>query len=160
MIKPALAYLVTSLLESVVSEGTASGLGKVYGWDRPAAGKTGTTTGGRDAWFVGYTPGLLAGVWAGDDSNRAVGAAGSGDALPLWAEFMKAALEGRPAEKFERPAEGLGSVKIDPASGLLTVAGCPERRAELFLAGTEPVKKCPLHSRGLKGWFKRLFGGK
>ena len=160
VIKPALAYLVTSLLESVVGEGTASGLGKVYGWDRPAAGKTGTTTGGRDAWFVGYTPGLLAGVWAGDDSNRAVGAAGSGDALPLWAEFMKAALDGRPPEKFERPAEGLVSVKIDPVSGLLTVAGCPERRAELFLAGTEPVKKCPLHSRGLKGWFKRLFGGK
>ncbi|MBI4351089.1 MAG: PBP1A family penicillin-binding protein [Elusimicrobia bacterium] len=158
VIKPALAYLATSLLESAVSEGTASGLGGVYGWDRPAAGKTGTTTGGRDAWFIGYTPGLLAGVWAGDDSNRAVGVVGAGDALPLWAEFMKAALEGRPAEKFAPPAEGLVSVKIDPVSGLLAVAGCPERRPELFLAGTEPAGKCPLHPRGLKGWFKRLFG--
>lgn len=158
VLKPALAYLMTSLLESVVGEGTAAGLAKTYGWDRPAAGKTGTTTGGRDAWFIGYTPGLLAGVWAGDDSNRAVGAAGSGDALPLWAGFMKEALEGRPAENFKPPEEGLVSAKIDPVSGLLAVAGCPETRKELFLAGTEPAQKCPLHSRGLKGWFKRLFG--
>lgn len=158
VLKPALAYLMTSLLESVVSEGTASGLGKTYGWDRPAAGKTGTTTGGRDAWFVGYTPGLLAGVWTGDDSNRAVGGLGASDALPLWAEFMKTALEGLPPEKFTPPPEGLVSEKIDPASGLLAVAGCPERRTELFLAGTEPVRKCPLHTRGLKGWFKRFFG--
>ncbi len=107
---------------------------------------------------MGYTPRLLAGVWAGDDSDRAIGALGAGDALPIWAAFMKAALAGRPAEDFARPAEGLVSVTIDPASGLLAVAGCPQRRKELFLAGTEPVKKCPLHSRGLKGWFKRLFG--
>lgn len=159
-IPPALAYLMTSLLESVVSEGTGSGLGKVYGWDRPAAGKTGTTSGGRDAWFIGYTPGLVTGVWTGEDSNRAIGALGAADALPLWAGFMEAALEGRPAEKFLPPPQGLVSVKIDPASGLLAVAGCPERITEVFLAGTEPVKKCPLHSRGLKGWFKRLFGVK
>lgn len=160
VIQPALAALMTSLLESVVREGTAVVLGRDHGWVRPAAGKTGTTTGGRDAWFIGYTPGLLAGVWAGDDLNRAVGVAGSGDALPLWAAFMKTALAGRPAEEFTRPAEGLIPEKIDPASGLLAVAGCPERRTELFLAGTEPVKKCPLHSRGVKGWFKRLFGVK
>lgn len=87
-----------------------------------------------------------------------MGAVGSGDALPLWAGFMKEALEGQPAEDFKPPAEGLVSAKIDPVSGLLAVAGCPETRKELFLAGTEPVQKCPLHSRGLKGWFKRLFG--
>jgi len=157
VIQPALAYLMTSLLQSVVSEGTASGLGRVYGWNRPAAGKTGTTTGGRDAWFIGYTPELLAGVWAGEDSNRAIGVLGAGDALPIWAAFMEAALEGRPPKDFAPPPEGLVSKTIDPESGLLAVAGCPVRKTEFFLAGTEPVKKCPLHSRGLKGWFKRLF---
>ena len=160
VIPPPLAYLMTSLLESVVSEGTAGNLAKIYGWNRPAAGKTGTTSGGRDAWFIGYTPGLLAGVWAGDDSNRAIGALGAADALPLWAGFMEAALEGRPAEKFTPPPEGLVSATIDPASGLLAVAGCPQRIKEYFLAGTAPSGKCPLHSRGLKGWFKRLFGVK
>jgi membrane carboxypeptidase/penicillin-binding protein len=155
---PALAYLMTSLLESVVTEGTAGVLGRAYGWDRPAAGKTGTTNKGRDAWFIGYVPGLLAGVWTGDDSNRAIGAIGAGDAVPVWAAFMKEALAGVPPEKFAQPAEGLVSVKIDPVNGLRAVAGCPARRKELFLAGTEPKEKCPLHSRGLAGWFKRLFG--
>jgi penicillin-binding protein 1B len=158
VIQPALASLITSLLESVVSEGTAAVLGRIHGWILPAAGKTGTTTGGRDAWFIGYTPRLLSGVWTGDDSNRAVGVLGAGDALPVWAAFMKTALAGLPAEKFMPPSEGLISVKIDPASGLLAAAGCPERRLEIFLTGTEPVKKCPLHSRGVVGWFKRLFG--
>ncbi len=158
VIQPALAYLITSLLESVVSEGTAGNLARIYGWNRPAAGKTGTTTGGRDAWFIGYTPELLAGVWAGDDSNRAVGGLGAADALPVWSAFMEGALAGLPPEKFKPPSEGLVSAVIDPASGLLAVAGCPERVKEYFLAGTAPVEKCPLHSRGLKGWFKRLFG--
>ncbi len=158
VVTPALAYLMTSLLEGVVRDGTARTLGTAYGWERPAAGKTGTTSGGRDAWFIGYTPGLLAGVWTGEDSNKPVGLIGAADALPVWAAFMKAALDGAPPEEFARPEEGLAEAVIDPASGLLAVAGCPERRKELFLSGTEPREKCPLHSRGLKGWFKRLFG--
>lgn len=157
---PALAYLMTSLLESVVKDGTASNLARLYGWTRPAAGKTGTSSGGRDAWFIGYTPGLLAGVWAGDDSDKPVGLLGAGDALPIWADFMKAAEEGRPPEDFSKPEAGLVSAVIDPESGLLAVSGCPQRRTELFIAGTEPVKNCPLHSAGVKGWFKRIFGMK
>ncbi len=158
VITPQLAWLMTSLLESVVKEGTAAALLKAYGWTGDAAGKTGTTTGGRDAWFIGYVPGLAAGVWAGDDSNRAVGAVGAGDALPIWAAFMKAARAGEPPAAFPPAPLGLKAEVIDPVSGLLAVAGCPERRKEFFLAGTEPAEKCPLHARGLKGWFKRLFG--
>ncbi|MBI5743064.1 MAG: PBP1A family penicillin-binding protein [Elusimicrobia bacterium] len=158
VITPAQAYLVTSLLEGVVKEGTARSLETAYGWRWPAAGKTGTTTGGRDAWFIGYTPRLLAGVWTGEDANRAIGAVGAAVALPVWAAFMKPALVGSPPLEFASPEEGLTRATVDPASGLLAVAGCPERRKEFFLAGTEPRQKCPLHSRGLKGWLKRLFG--
>lgn len=156
--QPAQAYLMTSLLESVVREGTARSLNAFPGWRWPAAGKTGTSSGGRDAWFIGYTPALLAGVWTGEDSNKAVGAVGAADALPVWEAFMEHALEGSPPREFARPAEGLAEAVIDPASGLLAVAGCPGRRKETFLAGTEPRQKCPLHTAGLKGWFKRLFG--
>ncbi len=159
VITPAQAYLMTSLLESVVSEGTAAGvLGQIYGWSGRAAGKTGTTNKGRDAWFIGYTPRLLAGVWTGDDSNKAIGAIGAGDAAPLWSAFMKEALDGAQAENFAKPEEGLVSVSIDPVNGLLAVAGCPEQKKEIFISGTQPKTKCPLHSRGLAGWFKRLFG--
>ena len=158
VITPAQAYLMTSLLESAVTEGTGSALGRYYGWIGAAAGKTGTTNKGRDAWFVGYTPRLLAGVWIGDDSNKAVGAVGAGDAAPLWTAFMRASLGGVQPDKFEPPPEGLVTVKVDPMSGLLAVAGCPAQRKEVFAAGTEPKEKCPLHPRGIGGWFKRFFG--
>lgn len=154
VLDPAHAYLVTSLLESVVKEGTAKDLPKL-GFSRPAAGKTGTTDDGRDAWFVGYTPGLLAGVWVGDDRNRALRLTGAKDALPVWAEFMKEACEGPPAA-FARP-EGLVVKVIDPVSGQLARSGCPERRSEVFAAGTEPAQECALHSGGFFGWMKSWF---
>ncbi|MBI5241669.1 MAG: PBP1A family penicillin-binding protein [Elusimicrobia bacterium] len=151
---PARAYLLTSLLESVVAEGTARSL-PLLGFSRPCAGKTGTTEEGRDAWFVGYTPQLLAGAWVGDDRNRPLKLTGAKDALPVWAAFMKAAAEG-PAQPFLQP-QGLVTVAIDPASGLKARAGCPQRRDEVFAAGTEPTQDCPLHKGGVWGWFKSLF---
>ncbi|MDD5657980.1 MAG: PBP1A family penicillin-binding protein, partial [Elusimicrobia bacterium] len=152
-LEPARAYLMTSLLESVVREGTASALPRL-GFDRPCAGKTGTTDDGRDAWFVGYTPRLLAGVWTGDDLNRAVKLTGAKDALPLWAEFMRQADDGPPAT-FVRP-EGIATAAIDPASGLRARSGCPQRREEIFVAGTEPREECPLHRGGPWAWLKRF----
>jgi penicillin-binding protein 1B len=152
VLDPARAYLITSLLESVVTEGTAKDLSRL-GFARPCAGKTGTTENGRDAWFVGYTPKLLAGVWIGDDRNRPLKLTGAKDALPVWAAFMKASAEG-PAEAFPQP-QGLVTVTIDPASGLRARAGCPQRQAEVFLVGTEPTAECPLHPGGVWGWLHK-----
>jgi penicillin-binding protein 1B len=154
VLDPAVAYLMTSLMESVVKDGTARSL-KGLGFDRPAAGKTGTTNDGRDAWFVGYTSSLLAGVWTGADDNRALKLTGAKDALPLWAKFMKDAVADHPAEDFVRP-DGLVQVRICVESGMVARSGCPKKLDELFIAGTEPLRECALHRGGIMGWFDRL----
>jgi penicillin-binding protein 1A len=167
VLDPPRAYLITSLLKSVVEEGTAKDLPRL-GFARPCAGKTGTTENGRDAWFVGYTPQLLAGVWIGDDRNRPLKLTGAKDALPVWAAFMKAAAEG-PATAFAQP-QGLVTVTIDPASGLRllgrnradrgvppasrrdvglapTVVAPPVSGAATLEAGSAVVAGVALHSR-------------
>jgi len=151
---PATAFLMNSMLESVVKEGTARSL-KSLGVTFPAAGKTGTTNDGRDAWFVGYTSALLAGVWVGDDQNRALKLTGAKDALPLWASFMKEAAADRPGEEFTRP-ESVLEVVVCPASGMVARSGCPGKRSELFLAGTEPRSDCAIHRGGIVGWLQRM----
>lgn len=154
-LSPPTSRLMTSLLESVVLEGTARHLPKL-GFSRPAAGKTGTTNEGRDAWFVGFTPGLLAGVWTGGDEREVKGLSGGKDALPVWAAFMRQAAKDLPERPFPEP-EDLVPVEIDPVSGERALSGCPQKRAELFVSGTEPKRYCPLHPGGLSGWLKRLF---
>lgn len=155
-LSPPTSRLMLSLLESVVLEGTARHLPRL-GFARPAAGKTGTTNEGRDAWFVGVTPGLLAGVWTGGDEREVKGLTGGKDALPVWAAFMSRAAQDLPETSF--PAcEDLVAVEIDPLSGERSLSGCPARRRELFVSGTEPKRSCPLHPGGLSGWLKRLFG--
>ncbi len=151
---PATAFLMNSLLESVTKSGTARNL-KNLGVTFPTAGKTGTTNAGRDAWFVGYTSALLAGVWVGDDRNRALKLTGAKDALPLWAAFMKEAAADRPGEPFTRP-ETVVEVLVCPESGMIARSGCPGRHGELFLAGTEPSRDCALHRGGLVGWLTRM----
>lgn len=151
---PATAFLMNSMLESVTREGTARGL-KALGVTFPAAGKTGTTNDGRDAWFVGYTSALLAGVWVGDDQNRPLKLTGGKNALPLWAAFMKEAAADRPGEAFPRP-ETVLEVIICPESGMVARSGCPGKRSELFLAGTEPRSDCALHRGGIVGWLQRM----
>lgn len=158
------SYLMTSLLREVVTDGTARSLAR-WGLQDVSAGKTGTTNDGKDAWFIGYTPWLIAGVWTGSDRPAALGLSGAGAALPLWARFMRGAspLAPRrvkpPGGWWPRP-EGMLTLEVDPASGLLAKSGCPRRRSETFLPGTAPKKSCPLHSGGLTGWFKRVFGKK
>lgn len=153
---PAVAALMTSLLQSVVAEGTARAL-PLLGMRGPAAGKTGTTNDGRDAWFVGYTSSLAAGAWTGDDSNRPLRLTGAKDALPLWAAFMREASADHPAERFP-PAEGLARERVCAESGMRALSGCPVKRDELFIPGTEPQRECTLHRGGLQGWWDRLFG--
>ena len=106
------AYLVTDMLKSVLNEGTAAGA-RAMGFTADAAGKTGTTNDYRDAWFAGFTPGLLAVVWVGFDDNTPVGLSGTRAALPIWVDFMKAALAGQPSVRFPDPPEDIIFVQID-----------------------------------------------
>jgi len=157
VLSPEEAYLMTDLLRETVRSGTAQALSR-RGLGE-AAGKTGTTNDGKDAWFVGFIPGLVAGVWTGSDTPRKLGLTGAKDALPVWAEFMASASSGAALGSWPRP-EGLLSVEVDPESGLRVKSGCPSRRSELFLAGTEPKEDCPLHSSGLTGWLKKVFSSR
>lgn len=156
VLEPALAYLMTSLLESAARDGTGSVLAR-SGWTVPTAGKTGTTNGGRDAWFIGYTSALLAAVWMGDDAGKRAHLSGSKDAIPLWRSFMEEALRGQPDVSFQEP-QGLENAVIDPSTGFLARSGCPEHRKELFLSGTSPAGYCPIHHGGVRGWLRRVLG--
>jgi penicillin-binding protein 1B len=140
------AYLVTSLLQGVVDRGTAASLRRL-GLVGPVAGKTGTSNQERDAWFVGYTPELVAVVWVGFDEPRSLGIAASGIALPLWGRFLRETTGGLVRGVFLRPPD-VDEIEIEPETGALALAGCPSRRAEYFLHGTEPVSTCP-------GWGER-----
>jgi penicillin-binding protein 1B len=143
-LQPATAFLVTDFLTGVLERGTARSARKA-GFHWTAAGKTGTTDEARDAWFAGYTPDLLVVVWVGYDDARPLGLTGAQAALPIWVDFMKAALEGRPSEDF-RPPPGVLQVTVDPVSGDIAHAGCPTHVTEIFSAGTEPKALCSLHS--------------
>ncbi len=144
VLDPRVAYLMTNLMEEVLRSGTAAGAREHYGFNVPAAGKTGTS---RDGWFAGYTSELLCVVWVGFDDNRDLDLEGAHSAAPIWMQFMKSALayrEYRDAQPFEAPG-GIVTIDIDPKSGMPATAACPERRAEVYIAGTQPVGACPLH---------------
>jgi penicillin-binding protein 1A len=137
VLKPAEAYLMTSLLTSVVREGTGARAREV---GRPVAGKTGTTNQAKDTWFVGYSTDLVCAVWVGFDDPRPLGGgreAGATAALPAWIGFMKQAHSGPPTD-FLRPP-GLVDVRIDPASGLRAHPDQTDGINEVFLSGTEPL---------------------
>jgi penicillin-binding protein 1B len=136
-------FLVTNMMRSVLNEGTAAGA-RAAGFTQDAAGKTGTTNDLRDAWFAGFTPELLTVVWVGFDDNQPVGLSGSQAALPIWTQFMKAALAGRSSIPFDVPA-GIAFVAIDPLNGKLATPGCPKAFDEAFIVGTEPTVACDLH---------------
>jgi penicillin-binding protein 1B len=136
------AFLVTDMLRSVIIEGTGHPV-RELGFFVDAAGKTGTTNGAKDAWFAGYTPELLCVIWVGYDDNTPLDRPASEVALPIWVEFMKQALAGTDPASFEPPRTGLVRRNIDRYSGLLATADCPPRW-EVFIAGTEPTRYCPL----------------
>lgn len=140
VMKPETAYLITNLLRGVIEKGTAW---KARELDRPAAGKTGTTNDFRDAWFIGYTPGLVAGVWVGYDDHQSIGPkeTGARTALPIWLEFMKKSLDNREKEDFTVP-DGIVFRQIDPRTGMLSTENCKQTYLEAFMPGTEPRKFC------------------
>ena len=150
---PQTAYLMTSLLESVIQDGTGS---RAKALRRPVAGKTGTTDQFVDAWFMGYTADLLTGVWVGFDDERSLGEneAGSRAALPIWVGFMSKAAQERPVKEFLVP-EGIECMQIDPTTGELSSEG--EAILECFKEGTGPNHLFQTKSSASTDFFKLDF---
>jgi penicillin-binding protein 1B len=149
------AYLVTSMLKGVVDRGTGA-KARTLGVQGPVAGKTGTTDGYRDAWFVGYTTDLVIGIWVGFDDERPIKLTGAQAALPIWSALATRLL-GQDRPDFEMP-EGVVEREIDPHTGQLATSQCPEKVSEVFMAGTEPTVYCEVHGEGLWDRVKRTFG--
>lgn len=145
-IKPETAFLITNLLQGVIERGTGW---KARELNRPVAGKTGTTNDNRDAWFIGYTPSLVAGVWVGYDNQRSLGpkATGARAALPIWLNFMKQAVQTSDPQEFPVPGN-ISWKNIDPRTGLLSTDQCTVSLREAFVPGTEPRKYCDERASG------------
>jgi membrane carboxypeptidase/penicillin-binding protein len=170
------SFLMANMLADVVNAGTGY-RARATGFNLPAAGKTGTTNDYVDAWFVGFTPRLVAGVWVGFDQPQTIVSGGYGGelAVPLWGEFMKVATKGNKSEWLKRPSNVVG-VDICRMSGKRPSDGCSHVEVmtktgehqirsmvytEYFAAGTEPYDSCRLHDSG--NMFQRmagLFGGR
>jgi penicillin-binding protein 1B len=156
VLTPAEAYLITSLLEGVMRTGTGAPA-RALGVTGAVAGKTGTTNDARDAWFVGYSPRLLAVVWVGFDGAEAHGLSGAEGALPIWADFMRQAMETYPQPEFTVPS-GIAFADIDVVTGQRANRFCPVVARETFLVGTEPP---PCQEHGGMGdqlidWWRRV----
>jgi penicillin-binding protein 1B len=149
------AYVLTSLLEGVMQRGTAS-KAKVLGLQGMVAGKTGTTDGYRDAWFVGYTSDVVIGVWVGFDDERALRLTGSQAALPIWMELARRIIPPN-VPAFVAPP-GVVTRVIDPKTGQLATSQCPEQVSEVFIEGTEPSVYCEVHGGGIWERLRHTFG--
>lgn len=131
------SFIMTNLLRNVITRGTGKAARSL---GRPAAGKTGTTNDNSDAWFVAFTPELAAGVWVGyDDRSMSLGryADGGTIAAPIWTDFMKRALRGKPSRQFKQP-KGIQWASVDTKTGLLASNGTAVARREAFIKGTMP----------------------
>jgi penicillin-binding protein 1A len=175
VITEATAYMMASMMADVINSGTAA-RARGLGFALPAAGKTGTTNDYNDAWFVGFTPRLLAGVWVGFDQPHTIlpGGFASDVAVPLWTAFMKAATKGDKPEWFSPPAD-VTTAMVCRMSGKLATEGCEhvevvdakgqlERRSmvytEYFVKDTQPFDWCELHpTRGFFGQIATIFTG-
>ncbi len=138
VISESTAYIMTSLLEGVVKNGTGW---RVKALNRPAAGKTGTTNNLYDAWFMGFTPRYVTGTWVGFDEETTLGRGetGSRTASPIWLGFMQRVLTGKPIRVFQVP-DGIMFAKIDAKTGLLAIPESEETIFECFKEGTAPTE--------------------
>ncbi len=164
---PRAAYLTGYVMEGVLTRGTGKPA-KLLGIYFPASGKTGTTDGNRDSWFVGYTPDVVCAVWVGYDSGADTGLTGARGALHIWARFMRALYSQSGPLAQPRP-EGIETAVIDPDSGYLATTSCPQTLKEAYLAGTAPKESCPHHGvnavvetlrkgmRGIGDFLRNLF---
>lgn len=155
-----LCYVMTDMLESVVNEGTGRKI-RGTGWKGHAAGKTGTTDDYNNAWFIGFTPEVVAGVWVGYDELRGIGPSMSGAAaaLPIWIDVSLGLSDSTNLEPFHELPPGVGSRKICTTSGFLASAFCPSTRTEIYLEATMPRTLCHEHGGVVtRTWID--FGGK
>ena len=145
VLSPAAAFITTQMLKDVLTYGTAKSLHK-FSQAHPSAGKTGTTDNYVDAWFVGYTPNLVTGIWIGYDQPKSGGKGFTGGAVaaPIWERLMNKVVVSRPDMDFPRP-ETVVTLSIDPANGLLAREECPQKQDEHFVSGTEPMEYCTRH---------------
>jgi len=155
VLDPRVAYVMTNMMEGVLNFGTAYSV-RQLGFTAPAAGKTGTS---HDGWFAGYTSNLLCIVWVGFDDYSDIRLTGAQSAAPIWAEFMKKAVQVRQyadATAFAQPA-GVVDVQLDKTTNLLATPACPDTYSAAFIVGTEPTTTCD-QGTGVKGFFSRVFG--
>jgi len=156
ILDPRVAYLTTSMLQNVMrGVGTAAGV-RNMGFTAPAAGKTGTD---HDAWFAGYTSNLLCIVWVGNDDYTDIKIQGADAAAPIWAEFMKRAIQLPQYSDVHdfSPPDGVEVVQIDKVSNLLSDDTCPNALPEAFLAGTAPTDTCD-HPAERRNLLQKIFG--
>ena len=146
-LNPVDSFLITNMMRGVIQRGTGQ---RALALNRPAAGKTGTTNKQVDAWFMGYTPQVMTGVWTGRDTPTPMGRSETGAraALPAWLEAMQAFHEGRPVKDFT-PPEGVEWVVIDQKTGLLPGPDTEEVFLEAFRSGTAPTEETPALEREL-----------
>ncbi len=145
------AYIMTSMLQSVIDEGTAGSARWRYGVRWPAGGKTGTTDYAVDTWFIGFTPYITCGVWIGFDDKTSTGdtRSGSTNALPVWAEFVNGYHADKAWRDFE-PPPGVVFTTVCLESGELATEHCTRTRLEVFREETEPTISCQMHAGGRK----------
>jgi len=155
VLDPRVASVMTNMMEGVMNFGTAFEV-RQRGFAAPAAGKTGTS---HDGWFAGYTSNLLCIVWVGFDDYSDIHLSGAQTAAPIWAEFMKKAIElpqYADVQPFGQPP-GVVDVQLDKTTNLLATPSCPETYTMAFIVGTEPNQACDQRG-GIKGVFSRIFG--
>ena len=139
LIKPEIAYVITDMLRGVVEDPGGTG-GRAASLGRELAAKTGTTNGYFDAWFVGYTPNIVTGVWVGFDKEKTIGKSevGGKAALPIWLSFMKDAHSNLPVLSFQIP-DSVKIVKIDAETGKLPNSASARVVSQAYISGTEPT---------------------
>jgi len=142
------SYIITHMLRSALDRGTGATARSVWDFRAPAAGKTGTNDDYTDAWYIGYTPNLVVGVWVGFDVKIPIGdvrtGTGSAGALPIWAQVMKAAADRYGTPDFAVP-DGIVTVTTCLETGLLATPACPDPIEDVFLPGTAPTEYCRDH---------------
>jgi len=152
-------FLLTTVMQDVVREGTATGLNSYLSADTAVAGKTGTTDDFRDSWFAGFSGDRLSVVWVGRDDNQPTGLTGASGAMTVWGDMM-ARLDPEPLILPE--PDNIEQVWIDPVSGLLSDAGCRDAVNLPFITGSAPAESAPCGpgqplGKSIKGFFERIF---